>query len=86
MRHGAPVYAASFSPDGRRILAATGGMLARLWDAESSKSVGEVMRHSNVVVTASFSPDGRRILTASLDRRRGCGSAEHQAGGRANAT
>ena len=80
------VYAASFSPDGRRIVTASDDETARVWDAESGKPVGEPMRHEDGVIAASFSPDGRRIVTASGDEHRaGVGRGERQASGRANA-
>ena len=68
MRHEGMVIAASFSPDGRRIVTASEDKTARVWDAESGKPVGEPMRHEGAVHAASFSPDGRRIVTASYDK------------------
>src|SRR5262249_44909685 len=77
MRHDATVASASFSPDGRRILTASGDN-ARVWDAESGKPVGQPMRHdAGVVVAASFSPDGLRIVTASYVFRRSEGLIFH---------
>ena len=64
----ARLRAASFSPDGRRIVTASDDKTARVWDAESGKPVGEPMRHEDAVRAASFSPDGRRIVTASEDK------------------
>ncbi len=78
--------AASFSPDGRRIVTASDDKTARVWDAESGKPVGEPMRHEGLVRAASFSPDGRRIVTASDDKTaRVWDARKRQAGGRANA-
>src|SRR5262245_3567994 len=67
MCHDGKVYAASFSPDRRRILTVFNDKTARVWDAESGKPLGESMRHDDKVYAASFSPDGRRILTISED-------------------
>jgi hypothetical protein len=67
MHHEDSVNAASFSPDGRRIVTASQDETARVWDAESGKPVGDPMRHQGSVTAASFSPDGRRIVTASED-------------------
>ena len=50
--------AASFSPDGRRIVTASVDNTARLWDAGSGKPIGEPMRHEGAVGSAQFSPDG----------------------------
>src|SRR5215831_8053060 len=63
MCHDGKVYAASFSPDRRRILTVFNDKTARLWDAETGKPLGEPMCHDGKVYEASFSPDGRRILT-----------------------
>ena len=49
MRHEGSVVAASFSPDGRRIVTASDDKTARVWDAESGKPVGEPMRHEGEV-------------------------------------
>jgi len=69
MLHPGRVRAASFSPDGRRIVtASTFDKTARIWDVESGKPVGELMLHPGRVRAASFSPDGRRIVTASEDK------------------
>src|SRR5438046_2999647 len=70
--HSRAVYAASFSPDGRRIVTVSSSLpwegTARVWDAESGKPVGEPMHHQGRVTAASFSPDGRRIVTGSIDQ------------------
>jgi hypothetical protein len=66
--HEAPVYHASFSPDGRRILTASGDDTARVWDADTGQHVTPPMKHEGYVGHASFSPDGRRVLTASDDK------------------
>ena len=57
-----------FSADGTRVVTASLDNTARLWDAETGKSVGEPLPHQNRVVSASLSPDGRRVVTASWDK------------------
>ena len=42
--------------------------IARLWDVETGRPVGEPMRHLGQVNAAIFSPDGRSIATGSADR------------------
>jgi WD40 repeat protein len=40
---------------------------ARVWEADTGKSVGQPLQHAGVVWSAAFSPDGRRVVTASKD-------------------
>ena len=53
--HG-PVTSAAFSPDGTRIVTASGDQTARVWDATSGEELAELHGHTNVVNTALFSP------------------------------
>jgi WD40 repeat protein len=57
--------AASFSPDGRRVVAASADYSARVWDAETGTPLTGPLRHGAGVASASFSPDGRRVVTGS---------------------
>jgi WD40 repeat protein len=61
------VWAASFSPDGARIVTASSDHTARIWDAQTGQPIGEPLHHNDQVRAASFSPDGTRIVTASVD-------------------
>lgn len=61
------VQRAWFSPDGRRLLIASFGGVARLLNAETGAPVGGPMRHSGGVLHGAFSEDGRRVITASAD-------------------
>jgi hypothetical protein len=67
MKHDSWVNSAQFSPDGQRVVTASGDGTARVWDAASGKALSEPMKHDNRVSSAQFSPDGQRVLTASLD-------------------
>jgi hypothetical protein len=62
------VFSAAFSPDGKRIVTASRDKTARLWNAETGKSIGELQGHTDGVFSAAFSPDGNRIVTASWDK------------------
>ncbi len=59
---------AEFSPDGERVVTASGDNKAHIWDVRTGKTIGAPLRHLRTVNRAGFSPDGRRVLTASLDR------------------
>jgi WD40 repeat protein len=67
-RHGASVNHASFSPDGRRVVTASGHNAARVWDLVSGKPLGEPLQHDSQITDVSFSPDGRLVVTASMDK------------------
>ncbi len=61
---------ATFSPDGRFILAGGpgDGKKTCLWDAETSEQVRTFAGHTERVKAVAFSPDGRQILTGSIDK------------------
>ena len=61
------VASAAFSPDGTRIVTASGDKTARVWDAATAKEIAVMRGHGNRVTSAAFSPDGTRIVTASDD-------------------
>jgi WD40 repeat protein len=69
VRHDGVVEAASFSPDGTRIITASADKTARIWDATTGKPFGEPLRHDETVRAASFSPDGKLVVTASADKK-----------------
>ncbi len=68
LEHGNEVIAASFSPDGTRIVTSSRDKTARLWDMQTGKPIGDAMTHTGVVATAMFSPDGTRVVTGSHDK------------------
>jgi WD40 repeat protein len=61
------VSSAAFSPDGQRVLTASGDTTARVWDAASGRSLATLAGHTGWVSSAVFSPDGQRVVTASYD-------------------
>src|SRR5262249_41485541 len=65
LEHQGPVEAASFSPDGRRVVTASADYSARVWDAETGAPLIDPLRHGAGVVAASVSPDGRRVVPGS---------------------
>jgi WD40 repeat protein len=62
------VRSAFFSPDGTRIVTASGDGTARIWSAATGQEIIALRGHEDRVQSASFSPDGGRIVTASRDR------------------
>ena len=58
----ATVYSAQFSPDGKRIVTASGDV-ARVWDVQSGKPLTKPMEGD--ATSAFFSPDGKAILAVS---------------------
>ena len=60
------ISAAAFSPDGSRVVTASGDQTARVWDARSGRLLF-TFEHHGEVRDAEFSPDGKRIVTASDD-------------------
>jgi tetratricopeptide (TPR) repeat protein len=70
---GAAGYAV-FSPDGRRIVTASGrralGRLpceTRVWDADTGRPITPPLAHRGDVLHAAFSPDSRLVVTAGDD-------------------
>jgi WD40 repeat protein len=61
------VRSAAYSPDGARIVTASGDDTARVWDAQSGAEIAVLEGHTEWVNHAAYSPDGARIVTASED-------------------
>ena len=68
LRHPDNVRVAKFSPDGRKVLTASGDKSARLWDVETGKELRVFVGHAAQISSASFSADGGQILTTSDDK------------------
>ena len=56
---------AQFSPDGKRIVTASGDSTAKVWDANTGKELFSLKGHIDRLNSAQFSPDGNRIVTVS---------------------
>jgi WD40 repeat protein len=63
--HQSWVRSASFSPDGRRAVTASGDTTARIWDVQSRRTIAVLDHPRNFVFAASFSPDGSRVITGA---------------------
>jgi WD40 repeat protein len=65
--HPAPIYAARFSPNDKRIVTCGENNTAQLWDTRTGLPAGVPMIHKGSIVAAAFSPDSRVLATGSLD-------------------
>jgi WD40 repeat protein/tetratricopeptide (TPR) repeat protein len=62
----AGVKCAALSPDGRFVVTGGEDKVARVWDVEADRQVGE-LPHGGAISRLEFSPDGRRLVTACED-------------------
>ena len=67
LRHGGPVKAIVFSPDGKWFATASADGTARVWEAETGKETAR-LPHEGEVRALVMTPDGRHIATAGADR------------------
>jgi WD40 repeat protein len=68
LENGSPIFSASFSLDGNRIVTASLDRTARVWDAATGRDIAVLKGHELALVSAAFSPDGTRVVTASYDK------------------
>lgn len=69
MGHTLDVKSVVFSPDGKRIVSASGDKTLRIWDANTGKPIGSPLQgHTEVVGYVAYSPDGKRIVSVSRDK------------------
>ena len=57
----------SFSPDGKRVIAADGNDI-KVWDASSGKKLMTLSGHEDAIWSVSYNPDGTRILSGGKDK------------------
>jgi serine/threonine protein kinase len=72
--HGDMVWGVAFSPDGTRLLSASGNIFSgskdysvRLWQADTGAEVRRFQAHTDGVLCVAFSPDGRHALSGGGD-------------------
>jgi len=63
------VYAVSFHPDGKRLIAGGNDQELTLWDLVADQVIRKFYGHTASVQEITFSPDGSRIASSSLDGR-----------------
>ncbi|WP_437553965.1 TIR domain-containing protein [Sorangium sp. So ce367] len=66
--HSAQVAACALSPDGQRIVSASGDKTLKVWDLATGQLLSTLEGHSAQVTACALSPDGQRIVSASYDR------------------
>ena len=64
------------SPNGRRIVSASGNGTIKVWDADTGKEICTIPGHEKRVKSVTFSPDGRQIVTVRTSSAPGFGHAE----------
>ncbi len=62
-----PLNSVAFDASGRRVVAASAGGFAVVWDAGWGTLLATMSGHIGAVNDAAFSPDGRRVFTAGAD-------------------
>jgi WD40 repeat protein len=65
--HHTMVWTVAYSPDGRRLVTASGDRTAKVWDIRTGEEVFACRGHTLGVQGARFSPDGRWIATVGED-------------------
>src|SRR5947208_1810602 len=72
--HGARVWTAAFSPDGKLLASCTGEYAqplvpgeVKLWDLATGKEKATLDGHKGLVFGVTFSPDGKLLLSTSWD-------------------
>ena len=66
--HTAGVNDIAFSPDGKRIATCGPDGTAKVWDADTLKSIFTIPAHKGAAYAVAFSPDGSLIATCGADK------------------
>jgi WD40 repeat protein len=62
------VFAAAFSPDGKKLATAGADRTVRVYETESGKLLFGIEDHADWIFDIAFSPDGKRLASASRDK------------------
>lgn len=68
LRHGAPVRALIYSPDGKWLYSAAQDGTISQWDNATGKELARFVGHVGTVRALALSPDGRTLLSGGSDR------------------
>jgi len=66
--HASVVTACAVTPDGRRVVSASGDRTLKVWDLGSGRLLITLEGHAGPVTACAVTPDGRRVVSASWDR------------------
>jgi WD40 repeat protein len=67
LRHGGPVTAVAFSPNGKILASSSWDHTVRLWDRDTGKELHRLRGHTDAVFCLAFAPDGRTLASAGKD-------------------
>ncbi len=62
LEHKDTILAATFSPDGRTVVAGTDDKSAQLWDAGTGRPIGPTLAHHCAISVLAFSADGKSVF------------------------
>jgi len=74
--HGDTIYDCAYSPDGRKIVTASGDNTLKIWEADTGQELLKLKGHTGNVTCCDFSPDGHNVLSGSLDKTLKLSNAE----------
>ncbi len=66
--HRLAVTSVAISPDGKRMVSASGDGTAKVWDLERGREILSLTGHTGALSSVAFRPDGKRIVSASYDK------------------
>ncbi len=61
------IFKLAWSPDGKRLAAASADRLVIVWDAATGQRLATLRGHNDYVAAVVWSPDGTRLASAGLD-------------------
>src|SRR5262249_6920886 len=66
-RHGGPIFALVFTPDGKAVASVGADATLRLWETASGKELRRLTGHKGEIRCLAVSPDGKSLLTGGID-------------------
>src|SRR5689334_2521690 len=68
LRHGSPVSAVAFAPDGKWLASAGWDKTIRLWDVTSGKELRQLIGHQGEIECLAVAPDGKLLASGAWDK------------------